>query len=197
MKKFVLFFLFLLVFCGSAQALIVTDNVDKTDFLYEVPYIFATSDIASSQTAVTLPIQIGQTNQVFYYTVPRDGYLVGISSATNAAFTGGAATFDVTINNTVTGVQSVLQVGNERTAVGNSGSGGTTYGYMRQDRAETAAALGFKHKGSTSSYYHNADNPYGRATPLTAGDRIGVKMTTSSGIAPTGDDVVVVVYVLE
>lgn len=193
MKKLILLISLFFLFSSPVFALIVTDNVDKDDFQYEVPYVFATPDLAASKTEVTIPIDGNLTNSSGY-TIPRDGKLVGISVWSSGALTGGAATFDVTINEAVTGVQAVIEP-NARTAIGNSGSSGMTYAYMRQDRADKRTHQGFN-LGSSPSYY-DAEHKYGKATPITAGNRIGVKATTSSGFTPDNTDYVVVVYVLE
>jgi len=196
MKKLPLISLFFLIFSlvsSSAFALLVTDNTDSDNFLYEVPYVFSSADVTASITAQALIIN--RYNNASGYTLLRDGKLVGISIAGDMACTAGGATFDVTINGEVTGVQAYIQ-NSTLTALGNSGSAGEQYSYMRQYRNETNAAQGFR-RNIIDSAYHNADNPYGRATPLSAGDRIGVKITTSSNFAPSGADYVVTVYVLE
>jgi hypothetical protein len=197
MKKLFLVSLFLMLIfglCNPVSALITTENVDKDTFQYEVPYAFATTDMGAAQTVAEITVSPAVSG--YYYTIPRSGRLVGISVAANTAVTSGGATFDVTINSYVTGIQTVLQSGTARTAVGNSGAGGTTYAYMRQDRSETAASRGFRVSSDRASY-HNAENSFGKATPLVAGDRIGVKVTTSSGFAPMTSDYFVVIYVLE
>lgn len=195
MKKLILASLFALGLCSSVFALLVTDNVDKDSFQYEVAYRFTTADLAASQTAAEVPVISGAVQHNFYYTIPRSGKIVGIAVSGNAEITAGGATFDITINGNVTGVQTVIE-SPARSAVGNTGSSGPQYAYMRQDRAETAASGGFRASGSTADK-HNADNPYGRATPLSAGNRVGVKVTTNSSFAPTTIDYVVTVYVLE
>ena len=200
MKKLILVTLFLValfVLTTPLFALMTTENVDKDKFDYEVAFTFATSDMGTSYTAQEIPVS--QTTSMlnnFYYVVPRDGSIVGISVAGNIVLGAGAATFDVTINGTVTGVQTVIEYSPVRTALGNSGASGSQYAYMRQDRAETASSQGFR-QSSDKSDYHNVDNPFGRATPVSAGDRIGVKVTTNSGLSPTTADYVVTVYVLE
>lgn len=195
MKKLILASLFAIGLCPSAFALLVTDNVDKDSFQYEVPYSFATNNLAASQTAVEFPITAGAVQNNYYWTVPRSGKIVGIAVSGNNAVTAGGATFDITINGNVTGIQTVIE-SPARSAAGNTGSSGTQYAYMRQDRSETAASRGFK-VSSPSADRHDADNPYGRATPLSAGNRVGVKVTTNSAFTPTTIDYVVTVYVLE
>lgn len=198
MKRLFLISLFLLFTFGSAFALIVTDNVDKDAFQYEVPYHFSTNDLATSQTAVEIPVIAGATQHNFYYVIPRDGRIVGMSIAGNKAVVAGAATFDLTINGTVTGIQTVIEptVGTARSAVGISGSAGPQFAYIRQDRAETASARGFRSSSDKASY-HNAEHFYGKATALSAGNRVGARITTSSSFAPTTTDYVITIYVLE
>ena len=194
MKKLLIISLFFLIFSlvsSSAFALLVTDNTDSDNFLYQQGFDFSTSDLTVSKTQVAIPINSTLTG-LSEYTLLRDGKLVGISVATSAACTVGGATFDVTINGNVTGVQAWIQK-TTVSAVGNSGSAGAQYSYIRQYRNETAAPKGFGIGGAK----HNADNPYGKATPLVAGDRIGVKLTTNSTFAPDNMDAVVVVYILE
>lgn len=183
------------LFPVNAFALLVTDNVDKTEFKYEVGYRFATSDLQASLTAAEIPVIPDATQHNFYYVVPRDGRVVGISVAGNNALSAGGATFDVTINGTVTGIQTVIE-SPARTALGESGSSGTQFAYMRQDRAQTASVRGFRSAIDTTSK-HDTDNPYGRATPITAGNRIGVRVTTSSTWSPATLDYIVTIYVLE
>lgn len=198
MRHFLLASLFLLVMSTPAFALIVTDNVDETDFMYEVAYPFATNDLAVSQTAVEIPIIPGADDHNFYFGVPRAGRIVGMAVTATTDVAAGAATFDVTINGTVTGVQTVLEVQqtSARSAAGNSGSAGSRVAYIRQDRDETNAAQGFRGVNDRSTSFHDSDNVYGRATPISAGDRIGVRVTSSSGLSPV-QDYTVVIYVLE
>lgn len=198
MKRLLLASLFLLVTSVPAFGLIVTDNVDRDDFQYEVGYSFATEDLTASLSAIEIPARHADTISNFYYVVPRDGRIVGMSVAGNAAVTDGAATFDITINSQVTGVQTVIEntVTTARSAVGIGGSAGSQYAYIRQDRAETAVFQGFRAETSTADR-HNADHPYGKATALSAGNRVGVKVTTSSGLTPTSVDYLIVIYVLE
>lgn len=196
MKK-LLAFLFLLTFCfvSPAFGLIVTVNVDKDAFQYEVGYKFATQDLAASLTAVDVPVGTEDLGHNFEYVIPRDARVVGMSVASNRASTSGAATFDVVINSTVTGIQAVIDASVVRSAVGTSGSSGSQYSFIRQDRASTTVAQGFRAENGTEDK-HDADHPYGKATAITAGNRIGVQVTTSSGFS-VEDDFVVVIYVLE
>lgn len=198
MKKLIFVSLFFLIFSlisSSAFALIVTDNTDEDNFLYEVPYQFATSNLAASLTASAFPIISTTVNNTGYLLL-RAGKIVGISVAGDGVYTGtGGATFDVTINGTVTGVQGWIQ-NTTISALGNTGSAGPQYSYIRQYRNEIKSALGFRKNDATGDW-HNRDNPYGKATPLVAGDRIGVKVTTSSGWGVNTNDYVVTVYVLE
>ena len=198
MRKLILTSLLVLTLCFPAYALLVTDNVDRDNFQYEIPYQFATTDLGASLTAVTFSVSglAGSgTAANPNYVIPRSGRIVGIAVSGNAAITAGGATFDVTINGTVTGVQTVIE-SPARSAVGNTGSSGTQFAYMRQDRADTAASRGFK-ASDDSANFHNADNPFGKATALSAGNRVGVRVTTSSTLSPTTIDYVVTVYVLE
>ena len=186
-----------MVTCIQAHAMIITNDVDRNNFLYQSAYTFSTSDLAATQTAVDLQVGTGATlANNFYRTVSRDGSVVGISVTGSTPLNVGAATFDITINGTVTGVQTVIEAAPVRTAIGNYGKSDSQFAYMRQDRDETAASRGFRPLGYTADV-HNSDNPYGRATPLTAGDRIGVKVTTSSNLSVQTIDYVVTVYVLE
>ena len=198
MKKLIFISLFLLIFSlfsSSAFALLVTDNTDEDNFLYQAPYNFATSNLTASVTLGRVSVMSNPFQDNFYYVVPRDARITGISVASDRPITAGGATFDVTINDKLTGVQAWIQP-NTITALGNTGSAGTQYGYIRQYRNETAAAIGFRRSGN-KGYYHNADNPYGKATPLVAGDRIGVKVTSSSGLLPITCDYIITIYVLQ
>lgn len=195
MRKLFLLCLSLLILPVSAFALIVTDSVDKDSFGYEVAYRFATSDLQASLTAAEVPVIPGAAQHNFYYTIHRDGKVVGISVAGNDPVAVGGATFDVTINGTITGVQTVVE-SPARAALGATGSSGTQFAYMRQDRAETNSARGFRASGDRAGL-HNTDHPYGRATPLTAGSRIGVAVTTSATWVDTTADYIVTIYVLE
>ena len=210
MKKLLIVSLFLVFgFCGSALALITTDNTDRDSFQYELGYRFATGDIGASKTSVevyTNPVtgsNIGNDG-ITYYVIPRgssatyQGRIVGISAYAGKVCTLGGATFDVTINSNVTGIQAVIDSSTARSAVGITGSTGTQYSYIRHDRTQSNVEQGFR--PSTNSWTpdrYNADHPYGKATGLVAGDRIGVKMTTSSNFTPNDADVVITVYVLQ
>jgi hypothetical protein len=191
--------LFLLI-SSPAYALIVTDNVDEVDFQYKVGYTFASDDVAASVVSHEISVAVLETtmHSNFYYVVPEEGKIIGMAVAgSEAVAAGGGATFDVTINGLVTGVQAIIQ-GASLTALGTpSGSSDVRYSYITQDRDETNAARGFR-KGQPTKLdaWHDAEHPYGRATPLVAGNRVGVKVTTNSGFAPTGVDYVIVVYVL-
>ena len=201
MKKLLFVFLFLLVcsFASPSYALIVTENVDKDAFQYEVGYKFATDDLAASLTAKEFSVESGSdVNDVFYYVVPREGRIVGMSVSSNNAVTLGAATFDVTINGLVTGVQTVIEPTAEtvRSAVGTEGKADPQYAYIRQDRADTRVRQGFRAESNTAGIY-DADHQYGKATALSAGNRVGVVVTTSSAFAATANDYIVVIYVLE
>ncbi len=200
MKKiFALVSLFLLIGVSSASALLNTDNTDKETFKYEVPYVFASEDLTASLTDETVAVIGGGVfASNFSYVIPRDGRLVGISVAGSRVCTTGAASFDVTINGTVTGFISVIESA-ARSAVGTSGSSGTQFAYTRQDRAETPVAQGFKTLRLTGNLeYHDANHIYGKASAIAAGDRIGVEVTTSSDfLAPTFADYIITIYVLE
>lgn len=200
MKKFILVSL-LLLFTSPAFALIVTDNVDKADFLYEVAFGYATSDLDANSIDWEINV-VPDLASSYYYVVSRDGRIVGMSVSGDAAVTAGAATFDITINGLVTGVQAVLEPTTEATAriaVGTSGSADPRYAYIRQDRADTAAAQGFRVVYTTDKAdFHDVDNPYGRATPLVAGNRVGVLVNTTANFAPNSStDYVITIYVLE
>lgn len=200
MKKFILA-ITLLLLCSPAWALIVTDNVDKDSFGYEVAYQFATNDLGASYTANNMPIRASASIADNFYVVPRDGYILGLSVAGNVACTAGAATFDVTINEQVTGIQAVIEdrIGTvDRTAVGTSGAAGERWAYIWQPRGQDVTSQGFRGSGGVGCLadLYNNEHPYGKATPLTAGNRIGVKVTTSSGFTPTAADYIVVIYAL-
>lgn len=214
MKKLLIVSLFLLLMlglCNSANALITTDNVDRDAFQYEVTYSFATRDVGASKTGVelyTIPIPSASTatmeDGIKYRVVSRgstatyQGRIVGMSVYMGQTCTAGSATFDVTINGNATGIQAVVDSDTARSATGITGSTGTQYSYIRHDRTQDSVEQGFRQERAIdSTTYNSADNYYGRATPLVAGDRIGVKMTTSSSFTPTDSDVVITVYVLE
>ena len=201
MKKLLLISLFLLLFVRPVHALITIDNLDFDRFPWQSSYRFASSDLAASLTEAEMPTEASQTNQNLYYTISRGsvagyGKIIGISVAGNGAIVAGGATFDVTINGCTTGIQAVID-SPVRAALVDSGSTGTTYAYMRQSWNTDVTSRGFKaayNKGS----YHDVDHYYGKATALSAGDRIGIKVSTSSGFLPAGSrDYVATVYVLE
>ena len=196
MKKLVFTFLFLFAICVPAFALLVTDSTDEENFQYLVAYKFATEDLAANVSNVNIPIIPRKAGVNFFYVLPKGGKVVGISVAGNMGLLPTeAATFDVTINGQTTGVQTVLEKV-ARSAVGNVGSSGENYAYMRQYRNETKVAKGFRRGFHDDYNFYNEEQPYGRATPLSAGNRIGVQVTTSSA-GHADNDVVAVVYVLE
>ena len=179
MKRILCIFLsitFLLIVTPSAFALIRTRNVDIDDggFGYKVSYQFATTDVGGGQTAIELPTDATINNQ-YYYTMPFKGSIVGISIASNTAITRGSVTADVTINGAVTGVRTALD-------------GGATAKWSRSGQVADHRQFNYNtilfdtdipddFGGGT----HDTIHPYGKATALTAGDRIGVKLTTSTG----------------
>lgn len=197
MKALLLSISLLLLVSNPVYALIETENVDRDEFQYEVGYQFATGDLQASQSAVEIPV-IVDLGHNFDLVVPRKGSLVGMSVAGNAACATGAATFDVTIAGTVTGIQTVIEPtagSSAQTATGVGGAAGPQYAYIRKVREDSPVARGFRHTYDRNSF-HDADHVYGKATALSAGNRIGVKVTTSSDFAPTSSDYVVVIYAL-
>lgn len=202
MRKFLVASLFLLIVSVSvpAFALLETNNVDVDNFNYMIAYQFASADIAASLTARDIPIlnNTVSTTQLenLYFTVHRPGNVVGISVAGNAPATAGGATFDVTINNQVTGIQAVIEVGPDVVAVGIDGSSDQQYAYRVHDRRDSRVAPGFYLSGGSPAW-HDLVNAYGKATALVAGNQIGVEVTTHSTFAPANSDYVIVVYVLE
>lgn len=202
MKKISIGFLFLLAFVvitSNAFALLTTENCDKEKFLVKTVYEFASNDVAASLTAVDIPAKDPSgVNTVLEYVVPSNARLVGISVSENAtkAATSGSATYDVTINGTVTGLQALVS-SFATPYLGASGSAGTYLSYSFHDRDSDSMERGFKAPNANSSYRHDADHPYGKATALVAGSRIGVKVTTSSGYAPVSADPLIRVYVVE
>jgi hypothetical protein len=205
MKKLLLSLSFLLLVSSPVYALIVTENVDRDEFQYEVTYQALTEDLSANVTATAIPFHSAYasgtipTNQIYYAVVPRDGVLVGMSVSGNAACTAGGVTFDATINNQVTGMQTIIEptTGTARSAVGISGAADPQYAYIRQDRASTTTARGFRKETSPYLDIHNAEHPYGKVTQLSAGNRVGIKVTTSSGFLPVTTDYLVILYVLE
>ena len=189
MKKILCFFLsitFLSIVTPSAFALIRTRNVDIDDggFGYKVAYQFSTNNVGAGQTAIEVT-----TNAVdgqLYYTIPFKGSIIGVSIASSAALTNGSATADVTINGTVTGVRVALD-GGATTLWAKSGelADHRQYNYRTiafdDDSPENWGGTCGQGAQSCQSGYE-----YGKATPLVAGDRIGVKLTTSSSVLPTG-----------
>lgn len=81
---------------------------------------FGQSNVAANQTAVALSIvgQSGNTEVV----MAEDGYVMGISVASNDARTGGTLTVDATVNGTAQSIQAILDSTN------------TTYHYSSVDR---------------------------------------------------------------
>ena len=194
MKKLLLTLFLLLLVPQSAYPLIVTDNVDRDKFQYEVGYRFSSGDTVASTTSLDVAMEASSTGHNFFYTIPRDGRVVGMAIAGNEAITTGQATFDITINGQVTGIQTVLEP-IVHSAVGIAGKTGPQYAYIRQDRSESRTAQGFRAEGDIDDI-HLVNTPYGKATPLVAGNRIGVQITTSSLYAPVTNAYVVVIYVL-
>ncbi len=215
MKKLALVSLFLLVVFGMAvpaYSEILTNNVDRDKFQYVVPFQFATADVGVTLTTSTLPIiyDLGTTGTKtnYYYAIYRgstDGNtlparIVGMAASGSAACTSGAATFDITINGAQTGIKAVIEPAPNRNAVGLNGATGATYTYIEQYRDDVAVPKGFNMgpRASINGDWYNWSYPYGYATPLVAGDRIGVNVTTSSGFLPAlTTDYIVVIYVLE
>lgn len=116
--------------------------------------IFTEDGLADAQSAVAMKVvdPLGGAE----HKMPFNGEIVAISVLSDSARTAGTATFDATINGTVTGLQAVLN------------------------------ATDTTHKHTTQA--RGSDN-------FVAGDRIGVKVTTSSW-TPVAADVVVSVWVL-
>jgi hypothetical protein len=202
MKKISIGFLFLLAFVvcvSNASALLVTASCDKDAFQTRTCYEFASTDVAASLTKVDIPIR-GTTggNSVFEYVIPKDARLVGITVSQHVSklATAGYATYDVTINGTITGLQAGISP-SVFSAVGSPGTTGTYLAYSSHDRDTIAMEQGFKLANPNTVYRHDSDNPYGKATPLVAGNRIGVKVTTGSAYAPVTADPVIRVYVVE
>lgn len=197
MKKSIFFLLFLLIAVSQSFALITTDNVDKDSFGYQTPYLFATSNLSANQTTIAVSTAgTSGSNEVSEYVVPRAGSIVGLAVTGNANVTTGAATFDVTINGELTGIQAVINK-NPGTFIG-TGSSGIKYAYARQDRSDVTVSQGTKDTSvSNRASFYSADYPFGRATPLVAGDRIGVKVNSSLNFTTNQSiDYVATVYVL-
>lgn len=192
--------LLILSFTTPAHALLNTDNVDETKFQYRVAYTFGTGNIVASETRAEMYTYPGYTNALMKaHVVTRPANIVGMSVAGNAVLTAGEATFDVTVNGTITGIQVSLDPYTARSAAGTAGSTGSQYGYIEQDRDETAVPRGFRSVGDIRSWSYGGDydHRYGYATALAAGDRLGVVATTNSTLAPLTNDYTINVYVLE
>ena len=185
MKKIIfLLVITLLLWATPASALIRTRNVDAKDygsgeskFKYKVAYTFATTNVGDSLTASQLSVDATITD-VDFYIMPFKGTIVGISIGSSAALTAGSVTADVTINGTVTGVRTALDAG----------------GSTRHNQSGLLAAH-TQYNLNTLAYdddsppdwggaKHDDTHLYGKATALAAGDRLGVKLTTSSAFAP-------------
>ncbi len=203
MKKliFLLVITLLCLWVTPAFALIRTRNVEADDygsgdskFDYKVAYQFATQDVAASISAVAMPVPTANADSTLhkhslYYAMPFKGSIVGISIATYETLTGGSATAEVTINGYVTGVRTALEVSNVRhypsgLVTTHSRVNANTLAY---DDDSPPNWGGGRHKAVT--------HPYGKATPLVVGDRIGVNIETSSGVNTT--DYVVTVIILQ
>jgi hypothetical protein len=197
MKKLLFILLFLAVTCNHAFALLTTENVDKDKFGYMVTYQFATANMAASRTDDEMPTSgTSSPNMQNYYVVPRDGTIAGISVASNLTITSGSATFDVTINENKSGLEAVIAASPALSAIESVGNSGSRYSYINQDRSEDVVKRGFSSSLQRTNYY-DAEHPYGKATALTAGDRIGIKVSTSSGYANTTADFTATVFVLD
>ena len=204
MKRILCIFLsitFLLIVTPSAFALIRTRNVDidTGEFGYKVPYQFASTNVGGAVTAGELATDATISN-IYYYTMPFKGSIVGVSIAVNAAITAGSITADVTINGTVTGVRTAIDAGAQEVW---SKSGQLAdhrqynYQFIAFDDDSPEDWGGTCGLGAQSC---SAGYEYGRATPLVAGDRIGVRLTTSPAkpqLAPATTEVNVTVMVLQ
>lgn len=205
MKRILCIFLsitFLLTVTSSAFALIRTRNVDIDEggFGYKVAYGFATNDVGLSRSAVEIPndATLGvTTGHNFYYTMPFKGSIVGVSIAANQELTTGGLTADVTINGTITGVRVALD-GGAATLWSRSGLKADhkqfnfqTIAFDDDSPEDWGGTCGLGSQACVTGY------EYGRATPLVAGDRIGVRVTTSSNLNPVTIDFNVTVMVLQ
>lgn len=200
MKKIILLLVITLLWVEPAFALIRTRNVDIDEggFQYKVAYQFATTDVGAVLDAAELCTDATITNQL-YYTMPFKGSIVGISIASNAALTNGSMTADVTINGIVTGVRTAIDgQGAAKDVRAGEVTAHTTYNYntiLFDDDSPPDWGGG----------YHDTKRVYGKATPLSAGDRIGVKLSTtgdlettaSTILAPTTNEVNVTVMILQ
>lgn len=204
MKKF-MFLLVITLLCLwalPAFALINTRNVEAKDdgtgesgFKYKVAYQFATTDVGYTTTAGT--VTTTATGTSYYYTMPFKGNIVGISIASSAATTAGAATAEVTINGCVTGVRTAL--GTESVKVDRYGqrTTHTTYNYntINYDNNQPPDWGGLETDASISG---DGGYDYGKASPLEAGDYLGVTLELSSTYAPaTSSEMVITVIILQ
>lgn len=190
MRKILCFFLGVafLMLTSDAFALVRTRNVDIDEggFGYKVAYQFATENVGASRSAVEIHTagETGSGEVSYYYTMPFKGSIVAVSIASSSALTDGSATADVTINGAVTGIRVALD-GGATTLWDKSGEKAdhTQYNYRTiqfdDDSPEDWGGTCGQGAQACQSGYE-----YGKATPLVAGDRIGVKLTTSSGLAP-------------
>lgn len=200
MKKFIflLVITFLCLWASPAHALIRTRNVDAKDygtgdskFDYKVAYQFITGDVAASTSLVAMPVPTSYKNQRhnFYYAMPFKGNIVAISIMSKAALTGGSATAEVTINGYVTGVRTAINAGgNTRDSESGLVTVHTQYNAQTLEYDDDAPA-------DWGGSIHDVNHPYGKATPLVVGDRVGVNIETSAGINVT--DYVVTVIILQ
>ena len=181
----------MLLWSSSAYALIVTPNTDPDNFESRTTRAFATQDLTSSMSSVYIPVSGAAGNmEVRDSALSHKGAIVGMSIALARPLAAGGVTAEITINRAGTGIQAVVDGGPTRAAVGSAGSTGTQFGYIQHPRGETQTRQGFR-ASTDEEQKHDRSNPFGVTTALAVGDRLGVVITTSSDIAPGGNDIVV------
>lgn len=200
MKRFILFLVITCFWVMPASAAIRTRNVDFNDegFQYKVPYQFATEDVGENVTETAIPAAAAVRNtpaDQYYYAVPYKGNIIGIAIASNTAITAYSVTADVTINGCVTGVRTTLNSG--QTAKISSSGEVASHSQSNCNTLDLISGVPDESPPNWGGGAYDSYHPYGRATPLVAGDRIGVKITTDNGMRPTSADINVTVFILQ
>ena len=195
--RFLLLFAMVGIYTTPAWALITTDNTDPNEFAVKQTLQYATYNCTVSMSGVRVPAAgTSGANVVEDIVLPFKGSIVGMSMAFQNAITAGGVTAEVAINRTGTGIQCAADCNTARTATGAAGSTGTQFAYVTQPRGKTRTVQGFRAE-SDEQQKHNTANPYGYTTPIAAGDRINVLLTTTNNLAPLENDVLITVEVLQ
>jgi len=198
MRKFMLILVITLLIVPSAHARIRTNNVDAEDygsgdskFDYKVSYVFATKNITQGN-GMTVSIDATETSNTAY-AMPFKGNIVGISIASSAALTKGSATAEVTINGKVTGVRTAIDFpGNTRANQSGLVTAHSQYNVQTINYDTDSVP------GNWGGDWQGISYPYGEASALEVGDRLGVNLQLSNSHAPVASaDLIITVIILQ